>query len=443
MAAILREQEPFQLPSSQVVEVFGPTENRFDLSAQWQEIGNSMRSGDCIAYVTGAWQAEEAMLADVINPDCDLRVIYPDLRQEMGGYPMAQPWARERAMVAMHGANVSADNPAICTDVPLSVLGMLLKAAQARLVASLRKEDLELVTTNECYKHGGPRPSSTASYSSRIAQLKLKPSHFSGLLLINGLVLLVAIYMSPFARTLRRDIRRGLNKLLSRAKPAASETSSEQSEARVKRKSLYSNSSGAERQAVKQANHALQQRTHGVFVLDDVFPKSLTESEWRAEVQSQFHRVATTLNDVSQVVEAVHHRLEHSAQLAKAAGFKVGQRYSHDKHGLGTVERTQADGLVVMRFDSGDTHKYKPTSLHKLHAVDSGRGHVSGGGASSMGSSLGEGSSTGSQVTAQASSLAQDKSAAATTEVAATRAESQSDGAPPIATAEVKVVHRW
>jgi hypothetical protein len=49
--------------------------------------------------------------------------------------------------------------------------------------------------------------------------------------------------------------------------------------------------------------------------------------------------------------------------------FKVGQRYRHDKHGVGTVAEILDEGVALIKFDNGDEHRYRPQSQHKLKPV--------------------------------------------------------------------------
>jgi len=46
--------------------------------------------------------------------------------------------------------------------------------------------------------------------------------------------------------------------------------------------------------------------------------------------------------------------------------FGVGSRVSHPKRGAGTVKEFLADGRVRVLFDSGEEHRYRPDSMHKI-----------------------------------------------------------------------------
>ena len=63
-------------------------------------------------------------------------------------------------------------------------------------------------------------------------------------------------------------------------------------------------------------------------------------------------------------------RDEHSLQRAKSRSsiFKATQRYSHDKHGEGTVT-SLVDGGVTIKFDNGESHTYDMLSQRKLKPV--------------------------------------------------------------------------
>ena len=44
----------------------------------------------------------------------------------------------------------------------------------------------------------------------------------------------------------------------------------------------------------------------------------------------------------------------------------IGSRVRHHKHGVGTLASIMADGRRVVEFDSGDSHRYAVSSMHKL-----------------------------------------------------------------------------
>ena len=65
-------------------------------------------------------------------------------------------------------------------------------------------------------------------------------------------------------------------------------------------------------------------------------------------------------------------RLEFEKYEQQKRGFIVGERYSHEKRGLGTVVAVDKEsGTVTITFDDkGDTHGYRPSSQHKLRLLD-------------------------------------------------------------------------
>ena len=65
-------------------------------------------------------------------------------------------------------------------------------------------------------------------------------------------------------------------------------------------------------------------------------------------------------------------RLEFEKYEQQKRGFIVGERYSHEKRGLGTVVAVDKEsGTVTITFDEkGDTHGYRPSSQHKLRLLD-------------------------------------------------------------------------
>ena len=55
--------------------------------------------------------------------------------------------------------------------------------------------------------------------------------------------------------------------------------------------------------------------------------------------------------------------------LRRSETFKAAQRFFHDKHGEGSVVARTADGVVEMRFDNGEVHKYDVASQRKLRPI--------------------------------------------------------------------------
>ena len=69
-----------------------------------------------------------------------------------------------------------------------------------------------------------------------------------------------------------------------------------------------------------------------------------------------------------------HETLSHDAErktraLKRSETFKAEQRFFHDKHGEGSVVSRSADGIVVMKFDNGEVHKYDLISQRKLRPI--------------------------------------------------------------------------
>ena len=50
----------------------------------------------------------------------------------------------------------------------------------------------------------------------------------------------------------------------------------------------------------------------------------------------------------------------------------AGSRVRHEAHGVGTVVEHMDGGLTRVKFDNGEQHTYKPSSLHKLIALEEG-----------------------------------------------------------------------
>ena len=56
--------------------------------------------------------------------------------------------------------------------------------------------------------------------------------------------------------------------------------------------------------------------------------------------------------------------------------FALGARVSHPQRGPGEVVEHLSDGRTRIRFDAGDEHRYKPTSLGKISAEDASSTNV-------------------------------------------------------------------
>ena len=64
--------------------------------------------------------------------------------------------------------------------------------------------------------------------------------------------------------------------------------------------------------------------------------------------------------------ETLSHDAERKARAVKRSEtFKEAQRFFHDKHGEGSIVSRSADGIVVMKFDNGEVHKYDLISQRK------------------------------------------------------------------------------
>ena len=50
--------------------------------------------------------------------------------------------------------------------------------------------------------------------------------------------------------------------------------------------------------------------------------------------------------------------------------FALGARVHHESRGAGTVKELMDDGRTRVRFDSGEEHRYRPSSVHKLTSLD-------------------------------------------------------------------------
>ena len=100
------------------------------------------------------------------------------------------------------------------------------------------------------------------------------------------------------------------------------------------------------------------------------------EAQRVAPGSGEAQRVAAT-TDASEepsrlrpVLAAVHGSLSAGRLVASkelsAKGFALGARVDHAVHGPGRVVEHMNDGRTRVLFDSGQSHRYKPQSLHKL-----------------------------------------------------------------------------
>ena len=68
--------------------------------------------------------------------------------------------------------------------------------------------------------------------------------------------------------------------------------------------------------------------------------------------------------------QTLSHDAERKARAAKRSEtFKEAQRFFHDIHGEGSIVSRSADGIVVMKFDNGEVHKYDLISQRKLRPI--------------------------------------------------------------------------
>ena len=83
------------------------------------------------------------------------------------------------------------------------------------------------------------------------------------------------------------------------------------------------------------------------------------------------HAVEASAGDINIQLKADATAEELSRRLERSKTFQIGMRYCHMKRGVGTVVDIVEDGELgpgvrVLRFSSGETHRYAPSSQHKL-----------------------------------------------------------------------------
>jgi len=95
--------------------------------------------------------------------------------------------------------------------------------------------------------------------------------------------------------------------------------------------------------------------------------KRLRELDWEVLVADGSLHVTTALDDDKVIDRTLYNLHVADGQLqAKYFKFAVGDRVRHGLRGIGTVTEHMADGRTRVLFDSGEEHKYKPSSMSKL-----------------------------------------------------------------------------
>ena len=61
-------------------------------------------------------------------------------------------------------------------------------------------------------------------------------------------------------------------------------------------------------------------------------------------------------------------------EAARMAALAVGTKVAHPRHGVGEVVEVRDGSVRVVTFDAvggdGETHRYRPSSLHKIVKID-------------------------------------------------------------------------
>ena len=116
--------------------------------------------------------------------------------------------------------------------------------------------------------------------------------------------------------------------------------------------------------------------------------KAARQKQILAEMKAQSDKVQTELDTLRTVsikktslslgkkakgaakgaVHALHLRKTHSTDGVETHFIPVDTRVQHPTHGVGIVVEIMHNGRTRVMFDSGDEHRYKPDSLHKLSA---------------------------------------------------------------------------
>ena len=84
-----------------------------------------------------------------------------------------------------------------------------------------------------------------------------------------------------------------------------------------------------------------------------------------SEATSNFASQAKSAESKEWANELVRDGDRKARALKRSETFKAAQRFFHDKHGEGSIVSRSADGIVVMKFDNGEVHKYDLISQRK------------------------------------------------------------------------------
>ena len=110
--------------------------------------------------------------------------------------------------------------------------------------------------------------------------------------------------------------------------------------------------------AAHAAVHAVDHAAHSASVAS-ASSKNLDRAQGTSSAQSSTNDIAVVVTDIA---------VEDTEDTKPAGAVAVGARVSHAKRGLGTVVDRLGDGRTRVVFDSGDEHRYRQGSMHKLSA---------------------------------------------------------------------------
>ena len=88
-----------------------------------------------------------------------------------------------------------------------------------------------------------------------------------------------------------------------------------------------------------------------------------------SEATSNFGSQAKSTESKEWANELVQDGDRKARAVKRSETFKADQRFFHDTHGEGSVVSRTADGVVEMKFDNGEVHKYDLISQRKLRPI--------------------------------------------------------------------------
>ena len=144
------------LPASRIHPVNGA-----GLAGQQAQGAIDIRSGICAGMVQPQWFAEN-MLISPANDRCDLRIMYPSIVANKGGWITATEWLRDQSLTNLTEVRLNMTSKS-CAHYFNDAFAMLLKSLSLTTLSTLRLEQKERLRASTCNFDGTPLLGSTRS----------------------------------------------------------------------------------------------------------------------------------------------------------------------------------------------------------------------------------------------------------------------------------------